>query len=58
MNVSRGKAGMDEATMSGLQERVHPGLPPHAFPFMNKADYIESQETMSGPRQKMAAIFD
>ena len=28
MNASRGKAGMDEATISGLRERVHPGLPP------------------------------
>jgi hypothetical protein len=28
MNASRGMAGMDEATMSGLRERVHPGLPP------------------------------
>jgi hypothetical protein len=26
MNVSRGKAGMDEATMSGLRERVHSSL--------------------------------
>jgi hypothetical protein len=28
MNVSRGKAGMDEATLSGLRERVHSGFPP------------------------------
>jgi hypothetical protein len=28
MNASREKAGMDEATMSGLRERVHPGLLP------------------------------
>jgi hypothetical protein len=28
MNASRGKAGMDEATIVGLRERVHSGLPP------------------------------
>jgi len=27
MNLLRGKAGMDEATMSGLRERVHSGFP-------------------------------
>jgi hypothetical protein len=28
MNASRGKAGMDEATIAGLRGRVRPGLPP------------------------------
>ena len=37
MNASRGKAGMDEATMSGLRERVHSGLPPYAVRLMNNA---------------------
>jgi hypothetical protein len=32
MNASRGKAGMDEATIAGLRERVHPGLPPMMNP--------------------------
>jgi hypothetical protein len=32
MNASRGKAGMDEATMSGLREQVHSGLPPIGNP--------------------------
>jgi hypothetical protein len=37
MNPSRGKAGMDEATMSGLRERVHSGFPPYGTGFMNNA---------------------
>jgi hypothetical protein len=37
MNTSRGKAGMDEATIVGLRERVHPGLPPHRTRFMSNA---------------------
>jgi len=28
MNASRGKAGMDEATIAGLRELVQPGLLP------------------------------
>ena len=41
MNASRGKAGMDEAIMSGLRERVHPGLPPpYRTRFMNNAGYM------------------
>lgn len=28
-----GKAGMDEATISELRERFHPGLPPIVNPF-------------------------
>jgi hypothetical protein len=28
MNASKGKAGMDEATIAGLRERVHSGRPP------------------------------
>jgi hypothetical protein len=27
-NASREKAGMDEATIVGLRDRVYPGLPP------------------------------
>jgi len=27
VNAARGKAGMDEATIVGLRERVHSGLP-------------------------------
>jgi hypothetical protein len=33
MNTSRRKAGMDEATMVGLREPVHSGLPPIGNPF-------------------------
>jgi hypothetical protein len=37
MNASRGMAGMDEATIVGLRERIHPGLPPYITRFMNNA---------------------
>jgi hypothetical protein len=32
MNPSREKAGMDEATIVGLRERVYSGLPPIGNP--------------------------
>jgi hypothetical protein len=37
MNSSRGKAGRDEATIVGLRERVHPGIPPYITRIMNNA---------------------
>jgi len=37
MNASRRKAGMDEATMSGLRERVYPGNSPYEARFIYSA---------------------
>jgi len=35
MNALRGKAGMDDATIVGLRERVYPSRPPYTVRFMN-----------------------